>query len=210
MQHLVGTIRGHDHHKLFYVRILATNNVFGSTGSGPQQRLDQDQGPGQPSGRHVPLAAPASGYLSRSLVREGGWRRPNASFVAVQQSGRDWGTDSASADGINLRDGVTAKLDGRAMRKDCARAQLTHDIRHHIRHHIPHVHLTCGAIATKYKKNQFLAAHENPGVNPDICPQPYRGGIGSWCPPLFAPHYVAWKASRCLGTHMALVFVYPE
>src|SRR5258707_7091509 len=22
-------------------------------------------------------------------------------------------------------------------------------------------------------------------------------GIGSWCPPLFAPHYVAWKASRC-------------
>ncbi len=156
------------------------------------------------------MAAPASGYLSRSLVREGGWRRPNASFVAVQQSGRDWGTDSASADGINLRDGVTAKLDGRAMRKDCARAQLTHDIRHHIRHHIPHVHLTCGAIATKYQQNQFLAAHENPGVNPDICPQPYRGGIGSWCPPLFAPHYVAWKASRCLGTHMALVFVYPE
>jgi hypothetical protein len=36
-----------------------------------------------------------------------------ASFVAAQQSGRDWGNaDAASVDGINLRDGVTAKLDG--------------------------------------------------------------------------------------------------
>ena len=44
-----------------------------------------------------------------------------ASFVAAQQSGRDWGNaDAASVDGINLRDGVTAKLDGRAVRKDCA------------------------------------------------------------------------------------------
>jgi hypothetical protein len=36
---------------------------------------------------------------------------PMASFVAAQQS--DWGNaDAASVDGINLRDGVTAKLDG--------------------------------------------------------------------------------------------------
>ena len=36
MQHLVGTIRGHDHHRSFYDRILTYNNVFGSTGSGPR------------------------------------------------------------------------------------------------------------------------------------------------------------------------------
>src|SRR5882672_1935792 len=36
-------------------------------------------------------------------------------------------------------------------------------------------------------------------------------GIASLCPPLFAPHYVAWKASRCrrfIGdTHGSRVFV---
>src|SRR5260370_8440082 len=38
-------------------------------------------------------------------------------------------------------------------------------------------------------------------------------GISSLCPPLFAPHYVAWKASRCrrfIGdAPMALVCSYP-
>ena len=38
---------------------------------------------------------------------------PNAPFVAGQQNGRNWGNgDAASIDGINLRDGMTAKLDG--------------------------------------------------------------------------------------------------
>jgi hypothetical protein len=38
---------------------------------------------------------------------------------------------------------------------------------------------TCGAVATKYKQDQLLAAHESPDVNPDICPQPYPG-FGHW------------------------------
>jgi hypothetical protein len=41
----------------------------------------------------------------------------------------------------------------RSIRRDCARARLPHDIRHHIRH----VHLTCGAVATKYKQINRLA-----------------------------------------------------
>jgi len=171
MQHLVGTIRGHDHHKLFCVRILAHNNVFGSTGSGSNDWIrtkDPDSLAAGTSRWQLP-------HRATSVARwygKGAGGGPTRRVFAVQQSGRDWGTDSASADGINLRDGVTAKLNGRAMRKDCARAQLTHDIRHHIRHHIPHVHLTCGAVTTKDKQNQLLAACESPGVNADICPQP--------------------------------------
>jgi hypothetical protein len=38
---------------------------------------------------------------------------PNAPFAAGQQNGRNWGNgDAASIDGKNLRDGMTAKLDG--------------------------------------------------------------------------------------------------
>ncbi len=63
-----------------------------------------------PSGRVSPASIAKSEFRPIALyVRK--W--PNAPFVAGQQTGRNWDNgDAASVDGINLRDGVTAKLDG--------------------------------------------------------------------------------------------------
>src|SRR5216683_1635182 len=104
MQHLVGTIRGHDHHRSFYVGILTYDNVFGSSGSGHAATIGSGPRARTAWRLAVPLAAPASGYLSRSLVWEGSWRRPNAPCVcgAAKWSRLGVNADAASADEINV------------------------------------------------------------------------------------------------------------
>jgi hypothetical protein len=96
-----------------------------------------------------------------------------------------------------------------------SRAARCHHILRHIRHNIRHVHLTCGG------SNQITSCFQSsrrPRPHPQhprhMLAQPIRlRSLGSWCPPLFAPHYVAWKASRCrrfIGdAHGSRVFVSP-
>jgi hypothetical protein len=63
-----------------------------------------------PSGRVSPASIAKSEFRPVALYVS---KSPNALFVAGQQNGGNWGNgDAASIDGINLRDGLTAKLDG--------------------------------------------------------------------------------------------------